>query len=194
LSLLILDHVEREGPKEEIAMYPVIDDLKHRARLLHKLAGRSEPGAIAELRSLDEFSSSTPEAIAQAVTRRHCLSAIAVQLGFDGWPHALDVLEGARLVNFGTLLVPPKSSPFWNVWSANYEEAARIRAKHGGYLLAYLRQFLVADADFIRHLGLDPDDPDWEAINRDWPNAANGEARARLYAKLTRQRLPMLEA
>lgn len=175
-------------------MYPVIHDLKHRARLLHELAARSHAHAISELRVLEEFSSATPEDIVRAATRRHCLSAIAVQLGFDGWPHALNVLKGARLVNFGTLLVPPKSSPFWNVRSANYEEAARIREEHGGYLLAYLKQFLVADADFIRHLGLDPEDSDWQAINRDWPNAADGESRARLYANLIKQRLPRLEA
>lgn len=174
-------------------MYPVIDDLKHRARLLHKLAAKSHPEAIAELRVLDEFASASPTELSQAVTRRHCLACIAIQLGFDGWPHAVNVLEGARLANFGTLLVPPKSSPFWNVWSANYEEAAKIREEHGGYLLAYLKQFFVADADFIRHLGLDPDDADWKAIERDWPNAKDGEARARLYAKVIKQRLPRLE-
>lgn len=170
-------------------MHSVIDDLKHRARLLHKLAVRSRPEALREIRLLDEFALCAPADIAPLVTRRHALSCIARQLGFTGWPHLLSVLKGARRVDFGTLLVPPRSSAFWNIWSASYEDAAAIRAEHGGYLLAYRRQFLVADAHFVRHLGIDPNHPDWDAIERDWPNARDAEARGRLYGAVIRKRL-----
>lgn len=169
-----------------------IDHLKHRARVLQKLVAQSLSTALAELRELDEFRNVPDSGIAEAATRRDCLAVIAKQLGFPGWPPLLAVMQGARLVDFGTLLVPAKSSAFWNIWFADYEEASRVRAEHGGYLLAYRRQFFVADADYIRHIGLDPDDSDWTAMNRDWPNTTASEARARQYLKLIQGKLPSL--
>lgn len=173
-------------------MNTIIENLKSRARVLHRLAGHVDPLAIAELRQLENFALSSSEQIARAATRRHCLAATAQRLGFNNWPQLLDVLQGARLVDFGKLLVPPGSSAYWNVWFADYAEAAKVRAEHGGYLLAYGRQFLVADENFIRYIGLDPHDPDWETIGRDWPNTHHTAARNRLYTQLIQRTLPHL--
>ena len=40
------------------------------------------------------------------------------------------------------------------------------------------------DEHFIRTMGLDPDDPDWEKIGRDWVRPMDMSARRRLYGKL----------
>ncbi|MBC7171580.1 MAG: hypothetical protein H5U40_04100, partial [Polyangiaceae bacterium] len=69
---------------------------------------------------------------------------------------------------------------------ASYEEASTIRAEHGGYLLAYKRHFFIVDSYFIETLGLDPADPDWERIGRDWARPLAPEARTRLYERLIR--------
>ena len=45
---------------------------------------------------------------------------------------------------------------------------------------------MIVDRYFIETLGLDPEDPDWEAIGRDWVRPASLKARERLYAKLIR--------
>ena len=68
------------------------------------------------------------------------------------------------------------------------EEAKAIREQHGGYLLAYRRHFFIADRYFIETLGLDPDDPDWQLIERDWVKPRRADARERLYGKLIRRR------
>ena len=90
--------------------------------------------------------------------------------------------------DFGTLLYPNGASAHWNIWSASYDEAKAIRADHGGYLLAYKRHFFIVDRHFIETIGLDPDDPDWEKMGRDWVRPKDPEARGRLYARLTRDR------
>ncbi len=53
----------------------------------------------------------------------------------------------------------------------------------GGYLLPYRNQFFVTVAAAIRELGLDPEDPDWERIGRDWVRPRDAEARKRLEEK-----------
>ena len=50
----------------------------------------------------------------------------------------------------------------------------------GGYLLPYRHQFLVCESEAIRLLGLDPGDPDWERIGRDWVRPADRDAWRRL--------------
>jgi hypothetical protein len=163
-------------------MASIVDDLKAQARILHRLATARNPGALARLQSARVGE--------QPIQRRHCLTVLARELGFGGWPHAASVLGGDAVTDFGTLLYAPACVAQWNIWSASYEEARTIRLEHGGYLLAYKRQFLIVDAHFITTLGLDPQDRDWERIERDWVQPANAAARARLYEKLVRARRP----
>lgn len=141
---------------------PALEHLKARARILHRQIRETDP----------------------TVQRKDCLATIAREHGFTGWPHAVAVLSGEETRDFGTLLYPRHGAAYWNIWSAHYEEAARIRAEHGGFLLAYKTHFFITDQYFVEALGLDPDDPDWERIGRDWARPADLEARTRLYAKL----------
>lgn len=169
----------------------VVDDLKQRARELHRAATEGDPNAIARLARLE-----ADEPVA-AVQRRHCLAAIARELGFDGWSHLTALLRtsnddgGGDPPGFGTVLYPSPgaSAAYWNIWCASYEEARAIRAEHGGYLLAYERQFFVAESHFLNVLGVDADDPDWDRIGRDWVAPKEPAARARLCAKIIAHRL-----
>jgi hypothetical protein len=161
-----------------------IEHLRARARALHKAVRRGEPEACARLRALRELHACDDSQLAAQVRRRHCLSLIARELGFAGWPHAVAVIGGERADDFGTLLYPRGQSAHWNIWSADYDEARAIRTQHGGYLLAYKKHFLIVDRYFIETLGLDPDDADWERIGRDWVQPVEREARDRLYLRL----------
>jgi len=162
----------------------IVSDLKAHARVLHKLARAANPSALQKLRLLPEWSRAADEALLAGLQRRHCLTAVARQLGFRDWPHARAVLLGAETEDFGTLLNPATCSGHWNIWSASYDEAREIRAAHGGYLLSYRRQFLIVDHYYIESMGLDADDPDWARIERDWARPADLAARERLYRQL----------
>jgi hypothetical protein len=62
----------------------------------------------------------------------------------------------------------PRMDVFLHKWFTTYEEARATHQVDGGYLLPYRSHFFLAQAESIRELGLDPDDPDWERIGRDW--------------------------
>ena len=165
-------------------------ELQHRARRLHRAATNSEHEAARRMRALDELSDLEDAALASAVRRRHALAVLARELGFTGWPHARRTFAGEELEDFGTLLYPAACGAHSNVWSAHYEEARSIRAETGGYLLAWKRQYLIVDEHYVRTLGLDPGDPDWELMGRDWVRPVDAAARERLALALIRLRLP----
>jgi hypothetical protein len=169
-------------------MAGVVSELKARARILHRQIGQGESQAVTRTRQLPEFKDHDLASLLAAIKRRHCLTIVARELGFQGWPHAVGILGGTDSTDFGTLLYPDGADAHWNIWSASYAEARAIREQHGGYLLAYRRHFFIVDRYFIETLGLQPDDPDWELIGRDWVKPAHVDARERLYGKLIRRR------
>lgn len=169
----------------------IIGDLKAHARVLHRRALALDPDALQSLRELPDFARAADAELRQTLRRRHCLLLVARRLGFRDWNHLLAVLAGSDSQDFGTLLYPATCQGHWNIWSASYAEARSIRAAHGGFLLAYKRQFLIVDRDYVDSLGIDPEDPDWTSIGRDWVRPQNPEARARLYRKLVHNALVM---
>lgn len=172
-------------------MVDPIQEIKVRAEILQKRIEQSEPAALARLRVLPELRKASVEALqefAATIQRKHCFAVVSRELGFSGYPHAQRVLAGdENEVDFGTTLYPGGHGMF-NHWYANYEEARDLRAEIQGYLLAYKRHFFIVDRHFIESLGLDPADPDWEAMGRDWVKPHDPHARRRLYAKLIQAR------
>lgn len=164
----------------------VRDELRRAARQLQKAAQAGHPRALERLRALPELRAQEDSALRELVRRRHGLAAIARELGFHGWSHLVAVLEGREAEDFGSLLCPTRCAVHWNIWSADLGEALALREESGGYLLAYRRQFLIVDRHYLMTLGLEPEDPDWECIGRNWPRPLDAAARARLYGKLIR--------
>lgn len=87
------------------------------------------------------------------------------------------------MTDYEPIMYVPRMDAFLNRWFTSYAEARAALDAQGGYLLPYRDQFFVSTADAIRELGLDPDDPDWGAIGRDWVRPADPEAKARLLHK-----------
>ena len=170
----------------------VIRDLKAHARVLHRRALEGDPAALRRLRLLPELKRASDAELREQLKRRQCLVAVARQLGFGSWEHARDVLTSREQQDFGTLLYPGSCNGHYNIWSAHYAEAREIRAAHGGYLLAYKRQFLIVEEGYIDSMGLDPHDPDWQRIGRDWVRPADLQARERLYRQLVHNALVTL--
>lgn len=76
-----------------------------------------------------------------------------------------------------------KSSPFLNHWFVKYSEAKEFQKKNGGYLLTFKGQYFIASENYIEHLGLDPDDSVWRAIDYDVSSAAALEKFQNYYQK-----------
>ena len=141
-------------------MTDAVRELKIRAEIIHKKSTQ-EP----------------------ALRRRDCLNLVAREWGFSGFLAAKAMLTGSPdAVEFGTLLYP-RHGPTLNAWYSDYGQARADRDARNWYLLAYKRDMLVVDRTYIASLGLDPDDPDWEAMGFDWVRPWDVVARARLYAK-----------
>ena len=169
-------------------MSDAIERVKRQAKRLLQRVRAGEAEALAHVRELPEFRDS--QLGSDEVQHKHCLATVGRQLGFSSWQHAQRVFRGdADETDFGTLLYPRGGSAFTNEWFADYDEAQRARRTSGGFLLGYRRQFVVVTDTFVRTMGLDPDDPDWSALGRDWVRPSDPDARARLYATLVSQRL-----
>ena len=158
----------------------LMEDMKRRARVLHRAARAGDPAALARLRGLREWRAFSDDQLREQVRRRHCLSILARALGLDGWSHLSLLWNQPEARDFGTLLYPPSCGGHWNIWSAAYEEAGEIRAQHGGFLLPYRHQFVIVEASFIEDLGLDPSAAEWSACGRDWVAPRDFAARHRL--------------
>jgi hypothetical protein len=171
----------------ETAMTNATRELKIQAEILHTRIRALDTRYLGRLRILTSCRRSSDEqliAMAAAIRRRDCLAVIAAELGFANWRQMKAALSGdGEVLEFGTLLYPDCGAGL-NRWYTRYEDAATVRAACHGYLLAYRRQYLVVDRDYIESLGLDPADADWRELGFDWVRPASLAARTRLYDKL----------
>jgi hypothetical protein len=127
---------------------------------------------------------------------KHAFRVIALENGFPSWNEFKASLEsaepangefsGSRKMADRELLGNIKAGGFLNNWYPNYEQAKDCLDLKGGYLLVYKNHFFVCDSGYIEALGLDPEDPDWDKIGRDWEKPLDTEAWQRLYNRLVK--------
>ena len=175
-------------------MSDVIDALKAHARILHRKLKDHDPKAEAALRRLPDLHKLAGKDLVEAVQRRHCLSAIARRHGFNGWSHAVEVLTREEPTGFGRLLCPGRCEILTNVWCRSHDEALAAQEQYGGIILPYMHQFLIATTSYLRELGLDPDDPDLEALGSDWSAPQDRKARQSLCGKVVAANMAWDEA
>ncbi|MDJ0835798.1 MAG: hypothetical protein QNK37_04730 [Acidobacteriota bacterium] len=173
-------------------MHSALAELKTRADIFLARAKDGDPSTLKRLAALPAFKGLAPEAVQNQLSRKHALSLIAGEFGFRSWPQAKEILAGEKPgEDFGSMLHSDRDSTgFLNNWYADYEEARTCREQIDSYLLAYGKQFFVVSAEYIRSLGLSPDDPAWEEMGRDWARPKSLAARTRLYAQLVSKREP----
>lgn len=144
--------------------------------------------AAERLRSLPAFSKLTPaQLIAQrdSVRRKHALAVIAREQGYDSWNELKQALGDETQPRFDTeAFFTSAVSSFFNRWFASYPEALDSLRAMGGYLFPFRTQFFICEAGFLRLLGVDPADPDWERIGRNWVEPMDAAAHVRLEQKL----------
>lgn len=110
------------------------------------------------------------EIIKSDIKRKHALAVIATEKGFKSWS---DLKCQLPFIHGG----------FLNHWFAKYVDAKSFQQLNGGFILPYKNQFFICDANYINHLRLNAEDPDWKLINHDWINPTNMNAWNRLYKK-----------
>ncbi len=127
--------------------------------------------AAKRFKRLPEFANhSTDEIINSDIKRKHALAVIASEKGFNSWNDLKCQLPFIR-------------GGFLNLWFADYKEAKVKQEADGGYILPYQKQFFICNKEYIRQLGFNPDDPDWNLIDFDWAKPKNLKAWKRLYTK-----------
>ncbi|WP_051680627.1 hypothetical protein [Vibrio rhizosphaerae] len=120
------------------------------------------------------------------------LELLAKEAGYIDWSTMAQVIkvedhiddtEATELYRSGV------SEPNLNVWCPTYDDAKAYLDTHKGfYLLQFKGQCFLAQAPHIEGLGLNPQDPDWEKIGRDWVKPKDPEAKSRLREKLQQAR------
>lgn len=166
-----------ESTKKQVDAF--LDKLRTEARQLQRLADCDNEVALARL---------AQQRAKLPAKRSTCLRVIANELGFLGWPHLVRFMDGEELDHFGSLLYPLRGASFTNIWFAAHEEARRVHAENGGYLLAFKRDFFIAEADFMESIGCDPNDPKWKDIGFDWAQPKSVDARTLLALELLNRR------
>lgn len=161
--------------EESCTVGPLASRLKHLARRLQRgaEAGKQDVLEAIEAAAADGLPEDGPK-------RRHCLHAVAKRVGFRSWTHARDVLERSERTDRGTLMYRDSHGAITNIWCASYTEARQARTVSSGFLLPYKHQFQIVQAPYIKWLGLDPSDPDWDAIGRDWIEPKDVDAWTRI--------------
>jgi hypothetical protein len=166
-----------------------LHECKVRASLLLKALRSDDPArqlvAAERFRVLPAFARLTPERIAAwrtDIRRKHALAVIAAEFGYPSWT-ALRDASTAENTSMEWLFERGKSV-FLNHWCTTYEEAAEVRARTDGFLFPYRHQFVVCSAQLLADRGLDPYDPDWARIGRDWARPRDRVAFARLVSRV----------
>lgn len=166
---------------------PILDYLKNEARLLHKQANT---GARSAIQRLNKHSPAV--ALGEDIQRKHCLATVAREIGFSNWKAVADCFEADAGGDFAKFLHPKRCHIFWNIWLASYDEAKKVRAEHGGFLLTYSNQFIVVDDDYVSALGAVPDNALWAAIGRDWAKPKDFAARDQLSLLIIKEHMKFI--
>lgn len=177
-------------PKHNLAEYRI------QASILLKTlrADDHEPALTAALRfqalaHLNHLSGSEILLQKSKIKLKHALTVIAQEHNYTCWAdfkHYLERREALKRNRGFTALYPRRCWGYLNEWYASYAVARDHLAQVDGYLLPYKDQFFICTRGYIQTLGIDPDDPDWQLIGRDWVKPDDAQAWQRLNDKLAK--------
>lgn len=172
-------------PKNTGAARPA-RELEIRAEDLFEALLQQQPAALERLRN--SYPKSKPPAPDTTDTRQ-AKTVIARECGFRTWQAAIDAVDG-RLApgdDYGDFWYTVRTDVVLSLWCRNYAEAQQVHRDNGGFLLPFRRQFVVVPESYIEILGLDPTDPDWDAVGHNLAQPADLAGYRRLvYRRLTR--------
>ena len=148
-------------------MNALTTEIKTRARLLLKLL---QSNNVAARKRALMLSRKQHWELPEEWQLRHCLHLAAADCGFQHWEQAREILggEAGRDADMGDFWHGPEVGGYTNHWFSVYSEAlVQLHAHPEDYLLPYRRQYMVVGIDYIRALGVNPDDAFWKSISHD---------------------------
>jgi hypothetical protein len=132
-----------------------------------------------------------------AIRLKHALTVLALEHGYSSWADLKQAADSGSLkegteppVDDAELMYDRRQDVLLNRWFAHYDQARASLEAQGGYLFPYRNHFYICEAEGVRILGLDPDDPDWAAIGWNWVEPKDREAWERLRARRVRVLTP----
>lgn len=151
-------------------------------------------GRLKQLSFLSNFNISQIINVLDTIKLKHCLDLIAIENNFLSWQ---DLVQNHMHTNEMTeedikendleeyeLYRYNLSEAALNSWYPTYAEAKIHLDRSGGYLLPYKNHFFICQAQHIVGLGINPNDPDWEKIGKNWIEPKDKAAKLRLIEKL----------
>ena len=166
-------------------------ECKIRASLLLKGLLGDDPSratrAAQRLCTLPVYAGLTPEALLarkEQVSHKHALAVIAREQGHASWRELKHARDTAPRHFDPEAFFTRNASAELKHWFASYAQARDALLAHGGWLFPFRRQFFICERTFLRALGVDATDPDWQRIGFNWVEPADSAARARLESKL----------
>lgn len=173
------------SPRRAAQVAPTLDECRIRATMLLKDLRADDPHRVRRACERLYRRADLADLEPMAIRRKHALATVAAELGFASWSdlkRRLEVPPAERLDS--DRFFDRGGGPLLNRWFARYDKARASLDEAGGYLFPFRWQFFVCEATFLADRGLDPDDPDWERIGRDWVRPADLAARERLERRL----------
>lgn len=173
-----------------------LTEYKIKAAILIKNLWSLEPGqalmAATRFQQLPFLSSLSAKEILlkrDKIKLKHALQIIAMENKQNSWADFKHFLEKQAFakssnINMYNKLYPRRCGGFANEWYADYQVAKQHLEEVGGYLLPYKNHFFICKSEYIKTLGLDPYDPDWQTIGWDWVKPSCLQAWQRLNSKL----------
>lgn len=113
----------------------------------------------------------------QGIKLKQALEILAHQHQFPDWKSYKNSLDTFWY---------SQSSAYLNHWFASHKDALMYLEQHQGYLLTYKGDYFVATAEYIEHLGIDPNAEVWKVINYD---VSHSNAIEKMYQYLTKVNL-----
>lgn len=146
----------------------MLEKLRSQAAILHKDA--------AEPDNQRRFRAALPE-VPPKPARKHALEVIARECGFAKWAEAKQFVEKlpADGVHAGG-----RGGGTFNQWFRDYPAAREAWKRDGGFLFPFRDQYFVCEDEFVRGIGGDPADRDWDLAGRDFANPKDVQAWLRL--------------
>jgi hypothetical protein len=175
-------------PRRAASTALTLHECKIRASLLLKDLRCDDPPRAARaaerFRILPAFAALEIAAILRqrdSIRLKHALAVIAAELGYPAWRDCKRRLEVPAELRLDTeTFFGAGSAAYLNRWFARYDEASASLEAEGGFLFPFRHQFFICGPGFLEARGIDPVDPDWERIGRDWVRPRDEAARDRL--------------